>query len=166
MERTEREKRNKAYLALAKARQEGLIQKKPCEACGEPKAQAHHDDYDKPLEVMWLCGSCHHKWHNKYGRGVKMRAPKVKDIKSLPKDQLKHSKVQPREGCFSDKQLFDWRKSYGWNRERAAKEMNISHDGYCAKEQGRRPITERDMEEIRRVDQDEAKKKAKQKATA
>ena len=49
-----------------------LIQKKDkCEACGDAgnfkdgrtKIQAHHCDYNKPLEVMWLCQRCHHEWH-------------------------------------------------------------------------------------------------------
>lgn len=27
------------------------------------KVEAHHDDYTKPLEVRWLCESCHKDWH-------------------------------------------------------------------------------------------------------
>lgn len=38
----------------------GKIFKQPCEVCGESKAQAHHEDYSKPLEVRWLCTK-HHK---------------------------------------------------------------------------------------------------------
>ena len=41
----------------------GLIQRKPCKVCGETKAEKHHDDYDKPLEVTWLCRECHLKHH-------------------------------------------------------------------------------------------------------
>jgi ribosomal protein S27AE len=41
----------------------GKIKKQPCEICGNKKTQAHHEDYNKPLEVRWLCPSCHKKLH-------------------------------------------------------------------------------------------------------
>jgi hypothetical protein len=40
----------------------GKIQRKPCEQCGLP-AQAHHDDYSRPLDVRWLCPSHHSLFH-------------------------------------------------------------------------------------------------------
>ena len=40
----------------------GRIIKMPCEICGETKnIQAHHEDYSKPLDVIWLCPE-HHAW--------------------------------------------------------------------------------------------------------
>jgi len=36
-----------------------------CEQCGsEDYIEAHHDDYDKPLSVRWLCKPCHLEHHN------------------------------------------------------------------------------------------------------
>ena len=33
-----------------------------CEKCGSPDVERHHD-YDKPLEVRWLCRMCHMEHH-------------------------------------------------------------------------------------------------------
>lgn len=34
-----------------------------CQECGNPhpKLHKHHEDYSRPLEVIWLCPSCHGK---------------------------------------------------------------------------------------------------------
>lgn len=35
-----------------------------CHFCGgSERLQAHHEDYDHPLDVVWLCASCHGKLH-------------------------------------------------------------------------------------------------------
>lgn len=37
-----------------------------CEKCGDvTKLQAHHEDYSKPFDIMWLCKKCHLKKHNR-----------------------------------------------------------------------------------------------------
>ncbi len=54
-----------------KAIKRGRLVPQPCESCGATgrmadgrnKVQAHHDDYNKPLEVRWLCQEHHHEWH-------------------------------------------------------------------------------------------------------
>ena len=41
----------------------GWLTKKSCEKCGEIKAEAHHEDYSKPLDIQWLCKKCHMARH-------------------------------------------------------------------------------------------------------
>jgi hypothetical protein len=37
---------------------------KPCEVCGRAnRTFRHHDDYNKPEEIRFLCGSCHQRHH-------------------------------------------------------------------------------------------------------
>jgi hypothetical protein len=43
---------------------DGKIKKLPCQVCvSESHVHAHHTDYSKPLEVVWLCAKCHHRIH-------------------------------------------------------------------------------------------------------
>lgn len=58
------ERRAQAKLNHAKAK--GEITQQACEVCGKLKTEAHHDDYNKPLEVRWLCRQCHAEWHSKH----------------------------------------------------------------------------------------------------
>lgn len=51
--------RNRARLKVKRAILAGMLVRLPCERCGEPKTQAHHEDYERPLDVNWLC-SLHH----------------------------------------------------------------------------------------------------------
>ena len=44
---------------------QGRMTRLPCETCGNPLTHAHHDDYDKPLEVRWLCAKHHGELHRK-----------------------------------------------------------------------------------------------------
>jgi hypothetical protein len=54
--------KNRAYAVYGHHKRLGLIDVKPCEVCGA-KAEAHHDDYSKPLEVKWLCSKHHRRVH-------------------------------------------------------------------------------------------------------
>lgn len=63
MPQKEKVKRLKARSDLNHAVKQKRIYKKPCEKCGNPQAQAHHHDYNKPLEVQWLCLKCHWAEH-------------------------------------------------------------------------------------------------------
>ena len=54
--------RSRATRALQRAVKKGLVQKYPCFVCGED-AEAHHPNYDAPLDVVWLCPSHHKQAH-------------------------------------------------------------------------------------------------------
>jgi len=56
----------RAREAVANALRRGrLVRPSSCSMCGttERVIHAHHDDYARPLDVRWLCASCHRKHH-------------------------------------------------------------------------------------------------------
>lgn len=64
------------------ALRQGVLQRpEACSECGKSyqfkdgrtAIQAHHSDYNRPLEVTWLCQKCHHKWHS-------LNTPKRKEV--------------------------------------------------------------------------------------
>jgi hypothetical protein len=61
--RAEDKRRNIAHGAVAKAIKNGNLIRQPCIRCGAEKSEGHHEDYDKPLEIMWLCAPCHKQRH-------------------------------------------------------------------------------------------------------
>lgn len=54
--------RMRAHSAVAYALRTGKLTRQPCMVCGE-KAVAHHPDYDRPLDVVWLCQPHHKQTH-------------------------------------------------------------------------------------------------------
>jgi ribosomal protein S27AE len=61
--RAEDKRRSVAHIAVAKAIRNGDLLKQSCVRCNNEKSVAHHEDYDKPLDVMWLCQPCHKQRH-------------------------------------------------------------------------------------------------------
>ena len=55
--------RYRANTQVSNAVRDGRLERKPCEVCGNPKSEAHHDDYRKKLSVRWLCFR-HHRHHH------------------------------------------------------------------------------------------------------
>lgn len=53
----------RAHTAVSNAVRDKRLSKEPCVICGETKVHAHHKDYSKPLDVVWLCARCHHRLH-------------------------------------------------------------------------------------------------------
>lgn len=61
----------RAHQLVAKAKQNGELVPQPCARCGATPFGAHHEDYSKPLEVVWLCKKCHVARHLELGWGLK-----------------------------------------------------------------------------------------------
>jgi hypothetical protein len=53
--------RAKAHNAINHAISNGTLKKKPCAICEGLEVEAHHIDYSKPFEVIWLCRNHHLK---------------------------------------------------------------------------------------------------------
>jgi len=53
--------KDRARQKLRRAVRAGKIERGPCADCGDMFAEAHHPDYSKPLDVVWLCRICHQK---------------------------------------------------------------------------------------------------------
>lgn len=46
----------------------GRLKRQPCSVCGhEFSIEAHHDDYSKPLDIIWLCKLHHTERHYSLG---------------------------------------------------------------------------------------------------
>jgi hypothetical protein len=42
----------------------GKLTKLPCWTCGNTEVEAHHTDYSRPLDVVWLCAEHHREVHS------------------------------------------------------------------------------------------------------
>lgn len=62
---TERNQHKRAaQLIVQKAIRAKKLSPKPCERCGFALGvHGHHEDYSKPLDVIWLCKKCHGQRH-------------------------------------------------------------------------------------------------------
>lgn len=53
----------RAHGQVADAIEAGKLVPMPCERCGGAPAQAHHEDYSRPLDAVWLCPFHHGERH-------------------------------------------------------------------------------------------------------
>jgi hypothetical protein len=60
-----------------RAIREGALTRKTCEVCGDPKSEGHHEDYSKPLDVVWLC-----RWHHTLAHGLMLHGRNIGEVTS------------------------------------------------------------------------------------
>lgn len=67
--RTRNPEKRRAHAAVYNAIKRGkMVRPERCSVCRSTDfIHAHHDDYSKPLDVIWLCASCHRKRHTQLG---------------------------------------------------------------------------------------------------
>lgn len=89
--------KRKAHVAVHNAVQKGvLVMPRNCETCSTMRRlHAHHDDYQQPLKVRWLCPRCHRRLHGQWKRAEKRRGT-VTEILNRPRTikPLKHVSSQ------------------------------------------------------------------------
>lgn len=69
----EQAKRDFARGLLVQCRVKGLADGKLCCVCAAPNAEGHHDCYDRPFEVAWLCKRHHSARHIEIGASAPPR---------------------------------------------------------------------------------------------
>jgi len=57
--------RVKARELVGAAIRSGKIKRLPCIVCGSCDSHAHHEDYSRPYDVIWLCRKHHNEEHNR-----------------------------------------------------------------------------------------------------
>lgn len=55
----------RARYIVRHAVRDGLIKKLPCRICGNMDSEAHHEDYNQPLKVEWVCRKHHKELHGR-----------------------------------------------------------------------------------------------------
>lgn len=69
-----------AHDVVYQAKKKGLLVPQPCERCGARNVHAHHEDYDKPLEVLWLCPSHHRVRHSEMRAELAVLASNAEEL--------------------------------------------------------------------------------------
>ncbi|WP_336741350.1 hypothetical protein [Aureimonas altamirensis] len=90
--------RYRAHVSVCRALSVGGLEKDLCEVCGNPKVDAHHDDYSKPLAIRWLCRKHHTQLHAQQRRetGMKRSMKRERNVsETLPKRRDSSVETRP-----------------------------------------------------------------------
>ena len=73
-----------AQAIVAKEIIRGGLVRELCSKCGAQKTVAHHEDYNQPLWVTWLCRKCHGLRHAELNRQNPRRGQEDRTTLVLP----------------------------------------------------------------------------------
>ncbi len=97
---SEESKKNRASQMVHNAIRSGALRPQPCCVCGAVRAIAHHEDYDKPNVIAWLCKQCHLQRHKELGWGLSstvalwlLNAPERKKREALKLSRASKNKL-------------------------------------------------------------------------
>lgn len=64
--------KRQAHIIAGNAIRAGALTPRPCGRCGDNSyVHAHHEDYSRPLDVVWLCRTCHGARHREINAKVR-----------------------------------------------------------------------------------------------
>ncbi len=101
------EQKKAAVIAVTAAVNGGrLVRPTECQVCGATsnRIHGHHDDYSKPLDVVWVCPLCHRRIHAIHPERVKGFQP-VQEF-TVPADMTEWV-VERLQGVVADAQRMD-----------------------------------------------------------
>lgn len=94
------DERSRAYFRHL-VRSGALVRPETCSECGtrpgpridgKPgRIQGHHDDYNFPEQVRWLCAKCHSRWH-KHNQAIPANGQSIR-IRSVKEDWVPGAKM-------------------------------------------------------------------------
>ena len=85
----------RVYSKVNMALRSRKLKKSPCSRCGSMiRIEAHHKDYSKPLDVIWLCRKCHALRHRKkqnqeIGDKIRIMRPTLRRFAKMMELKLK-----------------------------------------------------------------------------
>ena len=92
--------KQKAQNAVQNAVKYGKLIRLPCSVCGDQKSEGHHEDYSKPLEVVWLCRTHHAARHIEIN-DAKRASASAQIVGSAPTPSLGEAARHPRSNIVS-----------------------------------------------------------------
>ena len=99
-----------AHRMVSEAIRNGQLTRQPCERCGsESDVIAHHEDYWRPLEVVWLCRPHHAQRHQELGWGIPLaqRMARLKQEGAAAPVALFTTEGDLAKACFREDELIN-----------------------------------------------------------